>query len=408
MPNRSPWIAYVGPFPFPWGQAGSRRMCGIARSLADAGYRVVVGSGSACPASETSLGEGEHHDSIAYLGLGECPDNNASIIGKSMRIFWSWGLRTVAWLEAQQTPPSHVVVYGGSAQYMLRLLPWCNRRGVPLIADVVEWYDPRQLSGGILGPFNLSAKLALRFLYPRCDGIIAVSRLLADYYAASELPVVRIPPTTDVTGNALSTRHLVAEDGRLTLVYAGTPGKKDLIGNVLAAVSRVDPQGNRLRLLVMGPTVEQLKDIAGVSRLPPCVENLGRIDQASVAAYIRSADFSVLLREPLRFANAGFPTKFVESMSNGTPVIANLTSDLGLYLHDGVEGLVCTGHSAEALVAALRRAMALSRRELNAMRIAARHQAECSFDFRVYVGALSEFLEGIERKALCAPLGGCA
>lgn len=395
MIKGSSWIAYVGPFPFPWGQAGSRRMCGVARSLAESGYRVVIGGGDSLPVAETDLNEGEVVGRLRYLGLGESPGKSASLIQKFIQIFWSWGAKTVAWLDSQETKPSYVFVYGGSAQYMLRLMPWCKRHGIPLIADVVEWYDPRQMAGGVLGPFNLSAKFALRYLYPRCDGVVAISQLLADYYEAKGCPVVRVPPTVDVARIDIGGMALSLGDGKLTLVYAGTPGKKDLLGNVIEAAASVDPLGARLKLLVMGPTLKQVKEIMGGAELPVCVEVLGRVDQSLVAGYIKSSDFSVLLREPLRFANAGFPTKFVESMSNGTPVMANLTSDLGLYLHDGIEGLVCVDCSTEALVAVLNRALLLSSAELTAMRLAARDQAERSFDFRVYGEPLSDFLKRI-------------
>lgn len=386
------WIAYVGPFPFPWGQAGSRRMCGIARSLADAGYKVVVGGGDSLPSFETDLDEGEIKGTVRYIGLNESPSNNSSIIQKSTQVFWSWGRKTVAWLDSQKIKPTHVFVYGGSAQYMLRLLPWCRKNGIPLIADVVEWYDPRQMTGGVFGPFNISAKLALRYLYPKCDGVVAISHLLADYYENKGCPVIRVPPTIDVAGINLSQRPFRQDDSKLTLVYAGTPGKKDMLGNVIKAVAVEDPLGIRLKLLVIGPTLDQVKALCRAEDLPPCVDVLGRISQSAVTDYVRSADFSVLLREPLRFANAGFPTKFVESMANGTPVIANLTSDLGLYLRDGIEGLVCADYSAESLVFTLRRALSLSSLEIASMRKAARDQAERSFDFRVYASPLSDFL----------------
>lgn len=63
----------MGPFLFPWGQPGSRRVCGIARSFADAGYDVVVGSGGAEPLRPAILDEGEAPGSITYLGLSEAP-----------------------------------------------------------------------------------------------------------------------------------------------------------------------------------------------------------------------------------------------------------------------------------------------------------------------------------------------
>ena len=125
------------------------------------------------------------------------------------------------------------------------------------------------------------------------------------------------------------------------------------------------------------------------------VEPLGRVPQDKVAEYVAMADFSVLLREPAHFANAGFPTKFVESMANGTPVIANLTSDLGLYLQDGVNGLVCADHSVDAFVATLRRALALTKEQKCGMRNAARQQAEMAFDFRGYADELNRFLQSV-------------
>lgn len=391
--KQSEWIAYVGPIPFPYGQAGSRRMCGIAHSLAEAGYNVVVGSGDELPSVATYLDEVKLAGTVRYVGLGESPSTDASRLQKIVKIFWSWGGKTVSWLDSHKNKPSHVLVYGGSAQYILRLLPWCRKNGVPLIVDVVEWYDSRHMTGGIFGPFNLSAKFALRYLYPMCDGVIAISQLLADYYKAKGCSVVRIPPTVNVVGDAVSVKSNNKTTSKMKLVYAGTPGKKDLLGNVIKAVAILDPLGDRLELLVIGPTLNQVTALFGGTKLPSCVNVLGKVLQSEVANYVRSADFSVLLREPLRFANAGFPTKFVESMANGTPVIANLTSDLGLYLHDGVEGLVCSDCSVGELVVTFEKALLLSSSEIELMGIAARNQAMSSFDFRVYAAPLSNFLK---------------
>jgi glycosyltransferase involved in cell wall biosynthesis len=74
-------------------------------------------------------------------------------------------------------------------------------------------------------------------------------------------------------------------------------------------------------------------------------------------------------------------------------VIANLTGDLGLYLHDETNGLVCSDYSVGALSETLRRALLLTPGERGSMREAARRQAEQSFDFRAYGSQLSSFLE---------------
>ena len=394
MQQKKRWIAYVGPFLFPWGQPGSRRVCGIARSFADAGYDVIVGSGGAELSLPALLDEGEALGSITYLGLGEVSLQRLSLVDKLLQLM-HWGARTVAWLDSQSNKPSYIVVYGGNAQYMFRLLPWCRRNNVPLIVDVVEWYDASHMTGGFFGPSHISAKIAMHYYYPKCDGIIAISSYLAEYYSQRGCTVITVPPTLDIKNHRLIFHDESVDQSRLTLVYAGTPGKKDLLANIICGIAQIDPNGERVQLLVMGPSLEQVKQLLHGSNPPAFVQVLGRIPQTEVAENIRQSDFSILLREPLRFAQAGFPTKFVESMANGTPVMANLTSDLGRYLHDGVEGLVCRDHSASAFAETLQRALLLTAKQRQEMRYAAHKQAENSFDFRNYIDSLSDFLNEV-------------
>jgi glycosyltransferase involved in cell wall biosynthesis len=104
-----------------------------------------------------------------------------------------------------------------------------------------------------------------------------------------------------------------------------------------------------------------------------------------------------LLRPDQRFAHAGFPTKLVESLTLGTPVICNITSDIGKYVRDGVEGFVCRDSSVEAFTDALHRASTLSQAERAAMRVAAHEQATRSFDYRAHVHRLTDFVSSLSR-----------
>ncbi|MFG1779340.1 glycosyltransferase [Micromonospora sp. NPDC049048] len=394
MTDSSDWVAYVGPFRYPWGEACSRRVDGIARSLALAGRHVVVVGGEHTPAEPRPVEVAAGPGTITHVGVGELPPVGASPAAKATQVLLRWGARTVAWLAAQPTRPSHVVVYGGGTPYMVHLRRWCRRHGVPLVVDVVEWYSPRQLAGGALGPLHLSAKLALRHHYPRCSGVIAISTLLEEHFRRRGCPVVRVPPTLDVRQLAVAPQLPPTERDELTLVYAGTPGRKDLLGTVVQAVEAVVRSGARLRLRVVGPSRRQLRDLLGTEP-PEMVEVVGRVPQWTVPQLLREADFSVLLRPPARYANAGFPTKVCESMANGTPVICNLTSDLGRYLEDGVNALVCADHSVNALAATLHRAVRLTAEERLLIRKAAREQALDSFDVRVYAQPLARLLDTV-------------
>jgi glycosyltransferase involved in cell wall biosynthesis len=101
------------------------------------------------------------------------------------------------------------------------------------------------------------------------------------------------------------------------------------------------------------------------------------------------------VRYPEHCANAGFSTKFCESLASGTPIIANLTSDMGHYLRNGVEGLVCSDHSVEELAETLRTALRMGPTQRDLMRRAARECALRSFDFRAYSGVLGTFLDEV-------------
>ncbi|MFI7521411.1 glycosyltransferase [Micromonospora globbae] len=401
----APWVAYAGPFRFPWGEAGSRRVWGNAQSLALSGRRVVVLSGEHGPETPEELPGVEAGVSIRHVGVGELPRPDEPLLAKSLQWLVRAGRRTADWLDAQPNRPSHVIVYGGGMPYMVHLRRWCRRNGVPVLTDVVEWYSPKQLLGGRFGPLHLSAKVALRYHYPRCHGVIAISSFLESYYRDRGCAVVRVPPTLDVRalGAAPVTPPAPAPGRRVRLVYAGSPGRKDLLAETIRGVDLAALDGCDVSLDVIGPSPDEVTRELGAPP-PPSVRVRGRVPQQEVAGLLRGADFSILMREPARFAQAGFPTKFCESLANGTPVIANLTSDLRDHLHDGVEGLVLPDHTATSLRRALHRAADLSAEARAAMRRAAYERAVASFDVRAHAAALDDLLTRLEGRPAQTPV----
>ena len=111
-----------------------------------------------------------------------------------------------------------------------------------------------------------------------------------------------------------------------------------------------------------------------------------------VPSYYAIADFMVLLREQTRKSNAGFPTKFSESFMSGTPVIANLTSDLGRYLMDGDTGFVVSEPSEDAIYRVLKdKVVVMSRQEIETIKKHVRETAT-QLDYRAYAEPISAFL----------------
>jgi glycosyltransferase involved in cell wall biosynthesis len=383
-----PWIAYVGPFHYPDGGAAARRVLGMAESFSLAGFDVVVasGAGDSEDAADTLVLQGP---GISYCLL---PERMAEHWPRPLRRFrYAWmGARTVAWLASRPTPPAAVVLYSGYTPYLQRLLPWCRRNRVRLLFDAVEWYEPEHASGYLTSPYQWNIEWAMRRLLPRADGVIAISKYLADYYRGRGVPVTIVPPTT----SAIAAGEWQPDD-TLRLCYAGSPGShKDDLGTVLQAVALLADEGAAVRLDVAGPEPAHVAALLGLDACAgvPWLHVHGMLPQAAVAQLVGKADFTVLVREDRRQSNAGFPTKFVESFAAGTPVIANLTSDIGDHLRDRETGLVCGSNEVASVAATLRRALALDQETKRSMRESCSQHALLAFNSVSYAPALQALL----------------
>ena len=293
-----------------------------------------------------------------------------------------------------------VIAYQAAAPLLIQLRRFCTRHRIALVSDIVEWYDPRHVIGGRFGPFAWDSELRMRWLTFKSDGIIAISRFLEDYYRPSGVPVIRIPPLLDLESlPGPQDGPSRAGGGAVRLAFAGTAARKDLLTHAIRGLALLGEEGERCRITVVGPAREEIRAALGrdgglVETLEGRLEFTGRLPHGQALERLRACDFSILLRPGGRVSQAGFPTKLVESLAAGVPVICNLTGDIGLYVKDGQEGLVVPDASPESFAQGLRRALALSDGQRQGMRQAARRRAEGVFDYRNWVEPAREFMAG--------------
>lgn len=258
-----------------------------------------------------------------------------------------------------------------------------------------------------MGPFFWDSEMRMRWLQPKAGCVIAISSFLEHYYQQRGCAVLRVPPLIDMmepARNAVETPP--RGDGVLRLVYAGSPGKKDLLGNAILGLSRVIAKGRAVELHLVGPERKTVaaclaEDDELLNELGDRVVYHGRVTQPAAMSLIAQADFSILLRPDKRYAHAGFPTKLVESLSLGVPILTNLTSDIGEYVRDGREGVILADSSPEAFAAGVDRVLEMPRSHWRAMRDDARQRACECFDYRQYAKRLGEFLDQV--RALSEP-----
>jgi glycosyltransferase involved in cell wall biosynthesis len=390
--NSKETIAYIGPMSFPDGGAGPRRILGNALSLIEAGYNVIVGSGQ--------MPEGDPDKVTDFCGVGvysvgERTAEDKPVLIKHL-IYSRMGRKTVAWLKTLNPKPVAVILFGGDIPYLSNLMPWCRREGIPVIFEACEWYDPTNMPGGRFSPYRINFEITMRMYVPRLRNVLAISSYLENHYKNLGCETVCIPPTVDPSHFNFSER--LPQDNIISLSYSGSPGNKDLFDNYLEALLQLDPSGRRFRFNVAGLTDKQILDYPAmksrkIKSLPEMIKAAGRVSHSDSVKLTGDSDFSLLLRYDRRYSKAGFPTKVVESMIIGTPVICNLTSDLSRYITDGESGIVCKDHQVSGLVEALTRASAMKPEDLLKMRRNVRRIAESSFNYRAFVPVLKDFIE---------------
>jgi glycosyltransferase involved in cell wall biosynthesis len=242
----------------------------------------------------------------------------------------------------------------------------------------------------------------MKVVAPRARNIISATDWLAARY--KDANVLALPFVVDATHEKWQTAPVPVGAAR-RFVYAGSPGVglfKDYVNFAVAAFAGLAGEGRAFEFHVVGLTLEQYlssrpQDRALVARMGERIKFLGRLPHTRAIQEQRAADFAVFFRPDNRVSRVGFPTKFVEAVSCGLPVVTNRTSDLGRYLTDGRDGFMAETADFESVRTTLSKAVALPAEELATMK--ARVRAENPFHYEAWQTRMTRFMDGLRKQA---------
>ena len=365
------------------------RVFTFCKILEDSGKEVIV----------ISLDEVETNKMHTYKGLKYITLRSSSneLIARVFNfIFHSRRLKKSIVKLSQTYDIEGLFFYDIPAPSIFYLKKIAKNKKIKIFHDSVEWYSPEQFKWGKFALPYILKNLLNRYFIDKQIAVFAISKYLNNFFQSKGIQSTRIPIMLDI--KEVSFEKVIVPD-KLRLLYAGSPGKKDYLKEIIEGLGRLQKEElEKVELQLLGVNKKQLTEVCLIpeSSIKKCGDSLiarGRVSRDEVLKQLEKTDFTVLLRSSeLRYAKAGFPTKIVESLATATPVICNITSDLGDYLINGKNSLIVESCSAEAFIITLRKALVLSFQEKQTLCYNARKTAEQEFDYRNFKKQFNTFL----------------
>ena len=285
------------------------------------------------------------------------------------------------------------VVPNSTVKYLKK---YAKQRNIQIIVDCVEWFSKEEYR---LGRFNyeyVSQDYLIKKLIDKQFYVISISSYLEKYFRSRGIKTIRIPVILDIENIKYKKRNA---SSKIVVIYAGSPGGKDALDVMIKGFELLsDREKTKIEFRIIGVDWKWIKrryhfSKTRIDKMKNYICVYGRVDRSQVHNYMEEADFSILLRpENLRYAKAGFPTKIVESLANGTPVICNLTSDLDKYIRENYNGKIVSECTAQSLCETLKEILKMERQQILGMGSGARKSAEVGFDTKRYASKFNKFL----------------
>ncbi len=386
-------ILYIGGFQMPDMNAAAHRVLANAKIFRELDYEVIfLGTSPRQIQTDVVNSIKKNFEGFTYFNLP---------YPKGL-IDWYNYLTSISHIKqfiksSLEEMPESIVAYNYPSIALNCLRKFCSENSIKLYADCTEWY---QAEGNIFSRTikNFDTNFRMKYVHPKLDGIIVISRYLLNYYKEKMSNIILLPPLVDAEMQKWTPSFKDYSFNGVELVYAGSPGtgakdKLDKIINALTLIKRESPE-LIFRLNIIGITKDQYLTSFNINSLSDEEEGYvvfsGRLPHLETIKKIKTSNYQIFIRENNLVNLAGFPTKFAESITCGTPVLTNLTSNIGDFLSDGINGFILDISSDDKFLSSLRNALSKTIEELEVMK--QNCLKDNPFDYRRYISGIKDFL----------------
>lgn len=363
-------VLYMGGFELPDKNAAAQRVVPIGKVLRENGCQVVF---RGITKSNDCSGE---FNGFKYVAVNY-PQTTTEWIKYAI------GVNVIEYID--KLSPSCIILYNYPAIAQERIIRHCHKKGIQVVGDITEWYQPSNLLK------KIDVCLRMRWSNKHLDGIISISRFLDTYY--KRFNSILIPPLVDKSEEKWKAALIESVEPQIKLCYVGSPGGgKDRLDYIISGIKNCAKDS--VSLDVIGITKEQYTLLYGedkeIDHLP--IVFWGRLPHHIAVNNLKGSDFQIFFRENTKANNAGFPTKFSEAISAGVPVITNNTSNLSDFLISGENGFLIEDLSVDSITRILNQISHISKDDVLRMK---RTINSALFDYHNYIVPIATFFNNL-------------
>ena len=246
--------------------------------------------------------------------------------------------------------------------------------------------------------FMLGDRLLERFAPVLGNGLIVISKKIMEYYENRGMEpdrMVYLPALVDIEKMEAAQQVVEPIQCKKFFLNSGSFEEKEgifLVMNAFAIVSRLY---NDILLVFTGnPPADKKTQVEQKARELGIEKKLiftGYLTQNELYWSYKHAVALLCCRRQSAFASYGFPTKLVEYLASGRPVIATDVGEANRYLKDSVNAFIAQAENADSIAHAMTRALDMGV-EAKGIGLQGKKLAEQLFNYRAYSKTLTKLL----------------
>ena len=248
---------------------------------------------------------------------------------------------------------------------------------------------------------------AYKKLFPRYDGIIAISEALvkeARHYCSLSAAILKIPILVDFENYNIPDKSLSADYPYI--FHAGTlyEQKDGILGMIEAFGIALKKSNLPIHFVLTGfpdksPHKKEIKAIISKYNIGEYIHFLGYVSSEELREYLAKASLVIINKYPTQQNKYCFSTKLGEYMAAGKPLIITRVGEAMNWLTDGYDSMMVDPNDVGQLSDTIFKAFS----DVTTLRIIgenARKSCQSFFDYRNYSASLLEMLNMFSTKQI--------